>query len=176
MKYKIKLAVTRILSLHTEFTSGELSEAMQFIRERGLDDIFDISMVSVASKKKARSGEFKDKSSQESKLGASKVLADLELKDSEKYHALAAFEGLLRSGKVLTRLDGIKKVGMSIDKDFQPGKSRKDAVPKLMNVLASLSLSDINKIISKVVDGGEDSGMLDESYQNLANFLLSSKS
>lgn len=175
MKHKVKLAITKIISLQAEFTPSELDEAMDFIRKRGLTDLFAIPMVNATGDNLEKTASLKRNGRQESKSGVSKILMDLEGKDSEKYQALAAFEALLKSGEVLTRLDSIKKVGISIDKDFQLGRSRKDAIPKLMAVLANLPLAEINNIISSVKYGREDSGLLDEGYQNLANYLLNRK-
>ncbi|RON57427.1 hypothetical protein [Pseudomonas frederiksbergensis] len=176
MKPKVKLAVTRILSLQTEFTAAELAEALNFIKAFGLDTMFNTSALEKKKNGESLASKPVGNAPSNIKNGSARILADLETVDHDKFEALSQFEVFLRSGKLLSKLDSIRRVGVSIDKTFQTGKSRKDAIPRLIGLLAKLPLAEAKQVISRVSEEYEDAGMLDEGYQNLANFLLRVKS
>jgi hypothetical protein len=171
VKLKVKQAVLKILSLQNEFTKGELNEAFNFIRESRIDTIFDKFGPS------QKSGSVRDAGVRKSsaKPAGNERLIDLssfQVDDPEKLEILSMFVEGLQSGKYLSSLDSIRKFGLSLEKDFYAGKSRKDAVPKIVELVAKMPVDDVRKFVRRVIDTKEDAGMLDKGYQNLAEFLL----
>ena len=171
MKLKVKQAVIKILSLQNEFTKGELIEAFDFIRESRIDTIFDDGR---ANRKGGTGRDAGARRVSAKSAGGERVidLSNFQIDDPEKLEVLSVFVTGLESGKYLSSLDSIRKFGLSLEKSFYAGKSRKDAVPKLVELVAKMPVDDVKKFVRRVIDTKEDAGMLDKGYQNLAEFLL----
>jgi hypothetical protein len=101
--------------------------------------------------------------------------AVLRLKNSQpdKYFLLSQFDQLIRSGKVLSTNEALRRFGERLSKDFVPRKSWKESISAVMEVLAGSSLEEIREWIAPVWLDSERGG--DDGYQNLANFLIKGK-
>ncbi|MEN6473925.1 MAG: hypothetical protein ABFD81_07930, partial [Syntrophaceae bacterium] len=101
------------------------------------------------------------------------VVTDLRESDPDKYEMLSRFDRAFRQGEVLKSLDIIRITGASIDKSFDPGKSRKGAISKFMKLLVSLPTSEARKQIDRILDSERNTYDFSEAYSRLAEFIIS---
>lgn len=85
---------------------------------------------------------------------------------------LYRFEKALRQGEVLKSLNLIRATGVSIDKSFDPGKSRKEAVSKFMTLLASLPTNEARIQIENIIKAERNSYDSEEAYSQLAAYII----
>lgn len=163
MKQNVKKAVLKILLLQTEFTKKELSEAVEFISDKTENDI--LSLLADKKNKKKPSPEKGNAITDQ----MSKAVSDLKTVDYEKYQLLKIFDQHLRNNELLPRLDSIKKLGASFSKEFVSGKSRKDTIPKLMALLAEVSIEELKHTITNILN---ESGHENSEYADLANYII----
>ena len=175
MKQKTKLAISKILALHSEFTNAEISEAYQFIRAESLDKLIGINIgVSVgvgASEgrpvKKENIRKVPARSSQ-----VESILSYVSVSHPERLKALDELEYKLRQGKVFSSLDEIRKVALALDKAADLGKSRKDAIPKIVGLLAHATDEGFKDALQRIYDEQTRTTSGDEGYLNLAKYLV----
>lgn len=170
MKQRTKLAVVRILSLHTEFSDEEINDAISFIEKNDLAKIFNFS--NIGPKKITPSG-FTQRPAQQKK--PSRALLEIKEIDPGKFEFLSLFDQKIRDGVILSKLDEIRRVGTSIDKSFDAGKSLKDAIPKLIALLSRLSITEMHKVVENILAESSTVGRQDDSYNELATFLIRGK-
>lgn len=169
MKPRVKRIVDRLLDLREEFDDDEILEAMRHVCAEHLNesDARHNQDSSAPQKHKRRRG-----SSAPPK--ASRVVLALRKTDPERFDILTILDSLLRAGEVLPSLERIRSVGSALNKDFAAGKSRKDAIPKLMTLLVGLPVEQLQEIVKSIL--GESSnaryGSEEEAYSKLANFLI----
>lgn len=163
MNAKTRRAVLKLLLLQEEFTKKELGEAVEFLSNNSAGDIFEYLTT--------RSKAIKDTKKQQTPFSeqTSQAILNLKDKDTDKYELLRNFDSLLRKGELLSRLDSIKKFGAQFSKEYEAGKSRTEAIPKLMSVLSEIDIAELKSIIRDVV---EDSGKENSEYVELANYLI----
>lgn len=165
-KSRAKLAAYKILALREEFSEKEISEAITLIDGGTVSSIS--ASVSIRSRKPGKSqSRNRDMSQTESR-----VVTDLRGKDDTRYHILREIDLSIRSGSLLPTMEDIRKVGKSIGKDFDAGKSKRDAIPRLMARLVELPvprLEDFHKAWRN--EGGSHPGSHSD-YQDLAEFLI----
>ena len=82
------------------------------------------------------------------------------------------FDQLLRSGKVLKKMEDIRKFMLSIDKSFDVGKSRKDAIPRLIKMFSNMEVDRINQSIEYILRSDNYLNREDEGYRDLASFII----
>ena len=167
MKQKVKIAMEKILKLQEEFTEDELQEAMENL----LKQIFNKEMRKSSRGKKAK---IPKKGNQHKPLSdsVSRAVIQLEKVDPEKYKILFEFDQLLRSGKVLKKMEDIRKIMLSIDKSFDVGKSRKDAIPRLIKMFSNMEVDRINQSIDYILRSDNNLNREDEGYRDLASFII----
>jgi hypothetical protein len=163
MKSNTRRAILKILLLGEDFTRQELQEAALFLSNNKTDDIISF-LASGGGKTQKQSAPQSASLDKESK-----AVSELKDKDAEKYELLREFESLLNRGELLNRLDSIKKLGGLYNKQFEGGKTRKEAIPRLMAVLAKIPIGDLRVVIKEVVD---ESGAKGGDYAALANYLI----
>jgi len=163
MNKKTRRAILKILLLQEEFSKKELDEAVRFLSDNTEKDI--IKFLSIQAKENKVSSKSQTSFSEQT----SKAVLSLKGKDQEKYEILRNFDSLLRKGELLSRLDSIKKFGAQFSKEFDAGKSRAEAIPKLISLLSDLDIDELKLIIKDVLD---ESGKESSEYAELANFLI----
>ena len=168
MKTKTRQAVLKLLLLQEEFTRKELEEAVEYISDNEFSDV-----VSFLRKRTSIKEASKTDSASPLIEGRSQVLMDLESKDPTKFELLSEFDSLLRKGELTPKMDYIKKVGASYSKEFNPGRSRKETIPRFITLLASLSIDQIRSVITSVI---EETGSDESEYAALANYLIHGQS
>jgi hypothetical protein len=168
VKQRTKLAVVRILSLHTEFSDEEINDAITFIEKNDLAKIFNFSNI---GQKQRTPTEITQRPAQR----PSRILLEIKETDPEKFEFLSLFDQKIRDGVILSSLDEIRRVGTSIDKSFYSGKSLKDATPKLIALLSRLSITEMHKVVENILAESSTVGRQDDSYNELATFLIRGK-
>lgn len=167
MSGKVRQAVLRILLLTQEFSPAELAEAASLISGQTEDDLLDF-LKRLPSKQKSTPSQ-----SEESKTrtnGETRALRELKAVDEEKYNILREFDSAIREGAILKTLDDIRTFVRTISKDFDPGKSRKEALGRLMTLLAEMDIDSIQAVLTKLPSQPNDE---ENSYHRLANQILS---
>src|SRR5262249_33965212 len=102
--------------------------------------------------------------------GETRALQELRRTDPDKYQILKRFETRIREGSILTTLDEFRAFGEVLDKGFAPGKSRKEALGRLMALLALMDRETLETAVAKVpASAARD----DDSYRRLANHIIS---
>src|SRR5262249_12036478 len=89
--------------------------------------------------------------------------------ESEKYQILTVFEEQILNRTILPTLDDFRKVGQRFDKLFSPGRSRKEALKRLMALLVPLDLDTIRTGIASVPQRRSE----ENAYLRLANYIIS---
>ena len=163
MKTRIRRAVLKILLLQEEFTKQELAEAVGIVADNRVADLIDF-----LSKPKSTSRNPKPSGPSVSE-SESRVIKGLRETDSAKYGILKEIDSLLRTNKLLGQMNSIRKIGTQLDKGFDPGKSRKDAVPRFVELLASLPIEQLEEIAADIVGESHGSG---DDFEKLANYLI----
>lgn len=163
MNGNVKKAVLRVLLLKEEFSKKELSEAVKFISNNLEADLFDYLADNKQNIEKKRSPT-KPITDQ-----ISRAVTELKEKDIEKYNLLKNFDLSIRKGELLPRMDSIRQLGIRFSKEFDAGKSRKEGIPRLMNLLSKVSITELKSTIIETV---EETGRESSEYAELANFLI----
>jgi len=163
MNTKIRQVILKILLLEEEFTKKELNEAVKFMSENKIDNVIDY----LSRTTKAINSERKKTNTKSIKL-----LDSLKDSDKQKYKLLKELESLLQRGILLPKLDSIKKFSSQFTKEFNAGKSRKEAIPKLIELLMSTPNVELEKIINELL---KTSGQKESEYALLADFLIQGK-
>lgn len=163
MNTRVRQAVLKILLLQEEFTQKELQEAAGYVSKNNIDVILSAlgGRNSVKDTANGKRTPLVD--------GQSQVLAELKEEEPEKYKLLSKLDSSLRKGELVPKMATIKKVGASYSKKFTPGKSRKEAIPRLITLLSSMPIEQIHGAIEYIVSeaGGEGN-----EYADLANYLI----
>ncbi|WP_353254481.1 hypothetical protein [Salinisphaera sp. PC39] len=108
--------------------------------------------------------------------GVSRAVLELEGSDPDKFKMLSSFDRLLRKGDVLKDMRSLREFGQSIDKSFEPGKARKEAVPRLVQLLADMPMDRLATVVESALDKERRRADTDDDYQALANFLMAKRS
>jgi len=172
VKQKIKLAVAKIVALHAEFSAAEISEAYEFIRTKGIDSSLGIKLsgvqggVSFSAVKRANKERMARPSFVEN------VLAYVANDRPERLRVLDELEAKLRLGELDYSLEEIRKIVLSLDKSAVLGRSKRDAVPKLIDLLAHASDEKFREALVEVYERRPRSEDGDEGYINLAKYIL----
>lgn len=172
MKPKIRLAVLKVLALQAEFTPSELEEAYKFIEGSPLKNILglDKSRRQNVSVKAARSSESKKDAVRSSASEA--VLERVRRDDVGRYNLLDALEKKLRNSGLDLRLDSLRKIAFSIDKSIDLGKSKKEAIPKLLELLARVPLDDAERVVHQIYNEQKNSDSSSNKYFKLASYIV----
>jgi hypothetical protein len=167
MNRRVRQAVMRIMLLTDEFSSEELTEAVALIGGQKDEDL--LSFVKRLSPSPRRASESRSSESHGAR-GESRALQDLKAVGGEKYEVLRDFERALREGSLLKTLDDFRAFGKHLEKAFTPGKSRIQALGRLMAILVTMDLDSIKTAIAKTPSRSSEG---DDSYRRLANQIMS---
>lgn len=167
MKKRVRQAAMRLMLLQEEFTKSELDEAVAFLSEGNSHDLMGYLRESrpPASYNSAVTPEHGTERN-------SKVVQDLASVDPERHRILVEFETMIRNGTVLPSLDDIKRLGTSVSKDFNPGRSRKESIPRLLATLSVIPMDEMKDAIRKATERVQSSEERGSSYERLAHFLI----
>lgn len=169
MNSKIIQAALKILLIKEEYTENEIIEAIKLIGGDGQNS----SLIDFFNKEGNRQPQKKELKKGEKKISdqTSKVIVALENSDPKKFSVLSEFELLIKKGILLTKVSDIRTLALKISKDFPEIKSRRDAIPKFIELLANTPLEILKNII-------EEAAILSKlphdssEYQELAHFLI----
>jgi len=171
MKKSVKAAIDKILELRSNFSDADLIEAVSILSKSENSSFFKGQRQ--ASSKMRGSHQRSKKPRKEPEL--SKIVADLSGKEPEKFEMLSRFDKAFRQGEVLKSLELIRVTGASIDKSFNPGKSRKGAISKFMKLLASLPTTEARNQIDRILEEERNSYDSEEAYSRLAAFIIGNR-
>ena len=172
MNSRLSVLARRITAIKKEYSEREIEAALKLLEEQGsqLRVFGSLATVPTVSSRRSKSHRLK-KSIQEQR---SKAVIKLQNEDPDKYRILSEFDSLLRKGAVLPRVNDIKCLGESLNKDFTSRSSRRDAISKLMDTLAVRSLKEIRTVVSAVLSNDE-LDRKESDYQRLADFIITGK-
>ena len=169
MKSKVKQAALKILLIQEEYSASEIDEAIKLIKD---DSEAPALITYLASGNYKSQHKVKSKKSQKSiSEQTSKVVLELKESDPVKFSLLSEFDSLLRKGLILKKLNDIKTFASGLSKEFPETKGRRDAIPKLVALLAELPNEKIKELVEKALTESKLSPESSE-YQELAQFLI----
>lgn len=171
MKPKIKIATARILALHAEFSPAELAEAYRYLESSSIGQEFGVNPRTPSSFN-LESRQNKSSSVLARSKASLDLLNSLEASAPEKYRLLDELDNLLRNNKLAIRMEDIRNVVASINKDQDLGKSKREAIPKLLETLANVPADQIRAHIEHLVKRKDPNNATDDSYIKLAKFLV----
>jgi hypothetical protein len=165
----------RISLIKQEFSESEILEAIKLLEHQGsasalLDYLAGQRTADYPSKTKRSSRKKKPLNEQRSR-----VVIELENKEPEKFRLLSEFDSLIREGKILPELEDIKRLGEQLSKSFAPKNSRRDAISKLIGLIAKRPIDEIRPIVSEALSSSNWKNYGNE-YHELARFIITGKS
>nr|VFK17715.1 MAG: hypothetical protein BECKLPF1236A_GA0070988_101783 [Candidatus Kentron sp. LPFa]VFK32606.1 MAG: hypothetical protein BECKLPF1236C_GA0070990_101733 [Candidatus Kentron sp. LPFa] len=170
MNKQVRQAALELMLLREKFTKKDLDEAFALVSNKGNVGLMEF-LSTPPAKRPARQEANKKTRNVKSSNGLSNIVRELKDKDPERYELLADFDKKLRQETILSSLREIRKVGIYFSKEFQTGKSRKETIPRLMAILATVPLDDLKEKLDTVVEKAHGA-FDDDSYQELARFLI----
>jgi hypothetical protein len=168
MSRRVRQAALRIMTLLEEFAPEELAEALSLIGEGPEQDL--LAFLRRIASAPPRPSRPRVARSEALSSGETRALQKVKHTDGEKYRVLSEFEGRIRGGAILTTLEDLRAFGDSLTKHFAPGKSRKEALERVMALLATMDLGAIREAIARVPPGR---GGGEGAYRRLANHIIS---
>lgn len=165
MRSRVRLAAFRILALREEFTARELSNALSLLNKWS----FTLDRM---QKKPSRSAKAPQANPTQFSQIESRIVTELRERDPERYAILSKIDQSIRLGAILPRLSDIRRAGCSLDKKFNSGRSKKDAVPRLMTMLAAIPVKDLEIVFQKWRLEAPSTREIDTEYDELAEFLI----
>ena len=165
MSSRTKLAALRILALREEFSDKELRNALPLARE------LQVVLASRGKKNTIPVQSTRERASVLSR-SESRVVTELRKPDPPLYSILSKIDQSIRLGIILPQMADIRRVGCSFDKDFLGGKARKDAIPRLMETLAKLSVPELEQAYQAWKQQAPGDRLPDTGYDELAEFLV----
>jgi hypothetical protein len=175
MNSRVVQIALRVCLIKEEFSENEILEAVRLLENQGsvselLAYLAGRETINHTSRMRKPKGKRKPLNEQRSK-----AIIDLEKKEPEKFQLLSEFDSLIREGKVLSELEDIKRLGEQISKDFAPRNSRRDAIGKLIDLLAKRPIDEVRTIISRTLSSSDLENKGSE-YQELARFIITGRS
>lgn len=163
MQARVKLAALRILAIREEFNNAELRDALSLAEH--LSNSFGLELSRRAKK------EHTGRANRGLADSESRAVANLRDCDPDRYSILSKIDRSVRLGIMFPRLSDIRRAGCSLDKEFASGRSKKDAIPRLMEKLAELSISELERKYGDWnVESDDKTG--EREYDDLAEFLI----
>ena len=168
MKQRIKLAISRILTLQAEFTPSELKLAISLIKKMEIDNFLKLEDPSPEKNGSRNSRENKASDN----IINQGTIRSIEGIEPEKFSALSNLIDELNNKKLFLKLDEIRNFALAIDKNFKTGKTARETLPKFISLLQNLPIEDLNRTIKEIRERSKNELKIDDSYQNLAQFLI----
>jgi hypothetical protein len=173
VKDRVSLLASRIAEIEEGFSETEIREAVKLLEHRRSSSAAQLFLKHDENMGPSRKPRRKRKN-KPIEDQRSKAVVDLEHRDPEKYVVLSEFDALLRKGSVLPEVVQLKRLGKSISKAFSTKSSRREAISRLMKVLAEKPLPEIREVISDVLATHQDNDS-DSDYYKLAQFIITGK-
>lgn len=99
----------------------------------------------------------------------SKAVASLKDADPAKYEVLDEFEKLLRNYSLFKETSSLRDFALRLDKSFPKVKARRELISKLMALLASRRLPELQRLVAESVPASQRS---QDDYRKLAEFII----
>jgi len=164
MSDRIRKAALWLALLREEFSAAELTAATAL-----LDRVSDpLRVGGEVPKPRATSSALRGMSGTKR---PSKLLEGIREVDPKKYETLIQLEAVLKSGSVLPTVREIGSIGMRFDKTFTPGKSRRDAVSRLLRLLITRDTAELAAFAEQLETGTQERDAPD-GYLKLARFII----
>jgi len=168
VKDRTRQAALRIALLLEEFSDVELADGVALLGGKTGDDLLSfLTTNSTAVSRRNPERGVKRRPSQ----GAHSVAA-LRSSNPAKFELLRQFESRLRDGTILESLESVRAFGKSIRKDFDAGKSRKDAVSHVIALLAEMETDVVRSIVDQANVPRSSGG----AFQRLADQIIRGRS
>ena len=169
MRSRARLAALKVLALREEFNNRELRKAVSLAREYST---VLLSRNQLPKSQRGRPSQSARRSKPALAKSESRVVKSLRVRDPDRYSLLSKIDQAMRAGDVLPRLSNIKDEGRSLDRDFNGGKSRRLAIPRLMAKLTALPLKEVERLYESWKQKARDDRQRGTEYDELAEFLI----
>lgn len=170
MNDPVQEVIRKINRLRTNHSDDDIITAMRRLLQDGFPEIRSGSRSHYGKQKK--SNPRKEKPFSE---GVSRSVLELQSEEPEKFEVLSRFDRLVRKREILKDVRSLREFGQSLDKSFDAGKSRKDAVPRIAQLLKDMPLYRLTPVIESTLEKEQRKDESDNDYQQLANFLMSKR-
>lgn len=172
MNTRLSLLRRRIAAIEKDFSKREIESAVRQLEQQESESPLLPYLSSLKRGKRRTRSQRTKKPIQDQR---SRAVMRLQQKDHEKYRVLSEFDALLREGRVLSKVNDIRRLGETLTKDFAARSSRRDSISKLMETLATKPLHEIRTVVETVLSNAAvDTGKSD--YERLAEFIITGKS
>jgi hypothetical protein len=173
VKDRVSLVASRIAEIEKAFSAREIRQAVKLLeKSRSTSQVQAFLLQDRSLRQRKRTSPKRKRKPLEQER--SKAVLNLERKDPEKYAVLSEFDILLRKGSVLAEVAELKRLGKSLSKTFSTKNARRDAIGKVMKVLAEKPLPEIRQVVANVLSAHKDNDG-DSDYYNLAQFIITGK-
>jgi len=167
MNKRTRLAALRIALIEEEFTRQEIREAVRILEGDAVSPELLARLLENGDGASGSAG--RSRRRRPLHLQQSRPVAALRDSEPDKYALLSQLDRLLREGKILPHVDDIRRLGESLSKGFSSRRSRRDAISKLMGVLAARPLEEIRETFDQLASSSATS---EAGYQELADFII----
>lgn len=168
MNKRAREIALRIQLLFEEFTSSELIDGLSLLGAAKDEDLLAFLL------RKTSAGSTNSRISKPPRVQGGTTLNLLEHRDPEKYRLLQDFKSQFQNGSLLPTMDSCRMFGNELSKAFEPGKSRKECLPRLLSILAEMSPTGIRDSVAKAASYLDREGS--EPYRRLASHIISGSS
>jgi hypothetical protein len=176
MRKSARIVALKIVQILEEYSDQDIDEACKILTDNGIGGKFIqyLSSKSPQSEAKAYRRKITENGTSRKVIDTTVSRAVLNLQDSDpqKYKVLLDFDRSVRAGSSLRTNEAVRRFGEKVSKSFDAGKSRKESISALMNVLALRSVSEIQQLIQSAIIQPSDTS---DDYQHLAEFLIKGK-
>ena len=160
-------AALRIQLLQEEFTPDELADGLALVGAAKGEDL--IEFLSRRTSRPSNSNRARSTAVRADRM--TDIFPSLKRDEPEKYRIIRAFEKQLRDGSVLPTLDSCRAFGKDLSKDFEAGKSRRDCISRLVAILSTMNVDDVQAVISRAPSYIDTDSP--EPYRRLATHIIS---
>lgn len=173
MKDRASRAALQIYLILQEYSKAELAEALRLMDAHPCGDLYSFLSNFVNLQNKEKPTKQQNLSHEVREIKSLRALKETE---PERHALILELYDRIRTGNTLGTLDEIRVYGRMLSKDFIPGKSRKEAISRLISYLATLDTELLKTALSKVPvqsrlnDGGE------QAFKRLAEYIITGKS
>ena len=165
MRSRAKLAALKILALREEFTPQELRRAVSIAKGHSIP---------VPSQTRTPRNPPQKRSNPALSEAESRVVKNLRSHDPDRYSILSKIDRSMRTGEILPRLADIKHAGSYLEKNFNSGKSRKSAIPRIMAILTTLPVDQAERLYASWKKQARDGRRSETDYDEFVRFLVGS--
>jgi hypothetical protein len=174
MNSRVLQIALRLSLIQEEYSERDIAQAVRLLERHGSSSALLEFLASQGSPQRTPRKVSRGKGKTDD-LHPPKAILELEGKDPEKFELLSEFNKLIRMGNVLPELGDVRRLGERLSKDFAAGGSRRDAVAKLVELMAMRPIQEIRDIVADALHS-PDADKKSTDYQELARFIISGRS